>query len=104
MWTQLLAPLCGPDLMLDRSVVQAAPVCVTVVTTCRPDLQVQKAGLCSAFPRGQPGLEGVGCCVMFYFIKINYESLSVALACLLSAAWELLFIFSLFLLWPLCKS
>ncbi|DAA24890.1 TPA: hypothetical protein BOS_11380 [Bos taurus] len=45
MWTQLLAPLCGPDLMLDRSVVRAAPVCVTVVTTGRPDLQVQKAGL-----------------------------------------------------------
>ena len=60
MRTQLLVPLCGPRLILDRSVRQAAPVCVTVVTTGRPDLQVQKAHMCSACPRGQPGLVGAG--------------------------------------------
>lgn len=61
MWTQLLAPLCGHHLMLDRGVVRAAPVCVTVATAGQPDLQVQKAGLCSVCPRGQPGLAGAGC-------------------------------------------
>ena len=51
MRTQLLAPLCGPRLILDRSVRWAAPVCVTVVTTGRPDLQVWKAHMCSACPQ-----------------------------------------------------